>query len=87
MPAYRREVWKKKTSMVNVHRCILKPYLLVFYYRIKFTKIFLWRKLNTPSNDCKLNFTWIKYLALLLIKRECLSVRGIALFENSGQCH
>jgi len=32
---------------------------------------------------CKLNFTWIKYLAILLIETESLLVRGIALCEDS----
>jgi len=46
------EFGEKKASMVSIHRCILKPHLLVFYYMIKKN---LHRKLCTTSNDCKLN--------------------------------
>jgi len=34
----------------------------VFYYMIKFYWEFFTEKAKTTSNDCKLNFTWIKYL-------------------------
>jgi len=55
----------------------LKPYLLVFYYRV--WKYFT-EKSETISNDYKLSFLyWIKYVAIL----EHLSVRGIALCEDS----
>jgi len=44
-----------KKDMVSIHQCILKPYLLVFHYRINFYWEFFRRKLNTTSYDGKLN--------------------------------
>jgi len=59
--------------MLSIHWCILKPYLLV-YHRINFN---FTKKDETTCNDCKLNFTWIKYLAILLKTREFVSERQI----------
>jgi len=35
---------KKTSSTVSAHQCVLKPYMLVFYYRMNiYREFFLWR--------------------------------------------
>jgi len=47
IPAYKEE-FENFLSTVSIHRCILKPYLLVFYHRINFYWEFFYGESGTP---------------------------------------
>jgi len=66
-----QEKFEKVYSMCSLW-CILKPYLLVFYYNTNFYWEFFREKAETTSNDCKLNFTWTLC--------EKMSLKGYYLF-------
>jgi len=40
--------------MISINQCIMKPYLLAFYYRINFCWEYYKEKAEQHSIDCKL---------------------------------